>query len=170
MLQLETNRLLFRRYVTTDLPFITELVRNSLVMQYIDDGHVKNEAYANELLLRMQQQYDNFDDYGLHALICKKTGQLIGHAGFVAQVIDDCFEIELGYWIHPNYWRQGFASEATQALKQYAVDEWEIERFVSMIMVGNEGSVRIAEKNGLTLEKVFLQHEKEVQLFSYCKK
>lgn len=98
MLQLETNRLLFRRYVTTDLPFITELVRNSLVMQYIDDGHVN------------------------------------------------------------------------QALKQYAVDEWEIERFVSMIMVGNEGSVRIAEKNGLTLEKVFLQHEKEVQLFSYCKK
>lgn len=165
-LQLRTERLLFRRYTEEDLPFLQQLVHNEEVMRYIGDGQVKDEAYALSLYTRMHEQYRNFDDYGLHMLIHHDTGERIGHAGIVAQVIDDCFEIEVGYWIHPVYWRQGYAFEAAAAVTRYATEECGIERLVSMIMKGNSGSIRIAEKNGFTLEKTIQAQGKEVLIYA----
>lgn len=164
-LQLQTERLHFRRYIEDDLPFLCDLVTNADVMRYIGDGLPQDKTYAYDLYARMQQQYTNFDDYGLHLLIDRETGERIGHAGIVAQVIDDCFEIELGYWIHPRFWHQGYAYEAAAALTHYAVEECEIERVVSMIHVDNAASIHIAQKNGFTLEKQLQQDGQNVLIY-----
>lgn len=165
-LQLQTERLLFRRYIEEDLPFLRQLVEDPDVMRYIGDGQRKDEQYARSLYMRMHEQYRNFDDYGLHMLIHRETGERIGHAGIVAQVIDDCFEIEVGYWIHPRYWQQGYAYEAAAALTHYATEECGIERLVSMMMKGNIASMRIAEKNGFTHEKTIVADGHEVYIYS----
>lgn len=165
MLNLQTNRLMFRRYTMDDLAFVEELVTNEHVMQYIGSGVVKDCAYAIQLIERMLEQYDNFDDYGLHALVHKETGQRIGHAGLIAQIIDDAFEIELGYWIHPDFWQQGYATEASRALKQYAEQELELERYVSAIQVGNVASRKVALQNGMKLEKQIEMEGKHVEIY-----
>jgi len=165
MLQLETNRLKFLRYTEADLPFILTLVTDARVMRFIGDGSVKDEAYARQLLSRMQEQYKNFDDYGLHLLIDKQTGAKIGHAGIVAQLIDDAFELEVGYWIHPDYWQQGYGFEAAEALVHYADEEIWLERYISAIQVGNTGSRAIALKNGMQLEKVIDMQGKQVEIY-----
>ena len=165
MLKLETNRLMFRRYTMDDLAFVEQLVTNEHVMKYIGSGVVKDRTYAIELIERMIEQYDNFDDYGLHVLRHKETGQRIGHAGLVAQIIDDAFEIELGYWIHPDFWQQGYATEASRALKQYAEQELELERYVSAIQVGNIASRKVALQNGLKLEKQIEMEGKQVEIY-----
>ena len=165
MLNLETNRLMFRRYTMDDLAFVEQLVTNENVMKYIGSGVVKDRTYAIQLIERMMEQYDNFDDYGLHVLLHKETGQRIGHAGLVAQIIDDAFEIELGYWIHPDFWQQGYATEATRALKQYAEQELELERYVSAIQVGNVASQKVALQNGLKLEKQIEMEDKQVEIY-----
>lgn len=164
-LHLQTDRLYFRRYIEDDLPFLRELVTNEHVMRYIGNGQPQDEAYAYDLYARMQQQYNNFDDYGLHMLIHRETGERIGHAGIVAQVIDNCFEIELGYWIHPNFWGQRYGYEAAAALTHYAVEECEIERVVSMIHVDNAASIRIAEKNGFMFEKQLREDGQDVLIY-----
>jgi len=165
MLNLETNRLMFRRYTMDDLAFVEQLVTNENVMKYIGSGVVKGRTYAIQLIERMMEQYDNFDDYGLHVLVHKETGQRIGHAGLVAQIIDDAFEIELGYWIHPDFWQQGYATEATRALQQYAEQELELERYVSAIQVGNVASQKVALQNGLKLEKQIEMEDKQVEIY-----
>ena len=165
MLNLETNRLMFRRYTMDDLAFVEQLVTNENVMKYIGSGVVKDRDYAIQLIERMMEQYDNFDDYGLHVLVHKETGQRIGHAGLVAQIIDDAFEIELGYWIHSDFWQQGYATEATRALKQYAEQELELERYVSAIQVGNVASQKVALQNGLKLEKQIEMEGKQVEIY-----
>lgn len=167
MLQLSTTTIQFQRYCAHDLPQIVALVTNEDVMRYIGDGQVKDEVYAKQLLTRMQEQYDNFDDFGLHKLILKDTGEMIGHAGLVAQIIDDAFEIELGYWLHPDYWGHGYAFEAAQALLHYATEELELERVISVIQTKNVASIRIAEKNGLKLEKTIMHEGKEVHVYCY---
>ena len=165
MLQLETNRLRFVRYEEQHVPFITELVTDPRVMRFIGDGQPKDAHYARQLLERMQRQYHNFDDYGLHLLVHKETGDYVGHAGIVAQIIDDYFEIELGYWIHPNFWQQGYGFEAAKALHDYCDAEVWLERYVSLIQVGNEGSKRIARKNGMTREKTIEMDGKQVEVY-----
>ena len=165
MLKLETNRLMFRRYTMDDLAFVEELVTNENVMKYIGSGVIKDRDYAIQLIERMIEQYNNFDDYGLHVLVHKESGQQIGHAGLVAQIIDDAFEIELGYWIHPDFWGQGYATEASRALKQYAEQELELERYVSAIQVGNVASQKIALRNGMQLEKQIEMEGKCVKIY-----
>ena len=164
-LTITTERLKFRRYTMDDLPFVETLVKNPNVMRYIGDGLVKDSEYAKQLIIRMQKQYDNFDIYGLHALEHKETGELIGHAGIVAQIIDDTFEIELGYWVAPKFWQQGYGFEAANALKTYADEELELERYVSAVQVGNEGSKQIALKNGMHLLKTIEMDGKEVEIY-----
>lgn len=165
MLLLETNRIVFKRYTEADLMEIEQLVTNEQVMRYIGDGQVKGADYAMNLLSRMQEQYTKFDDYGLHKLIHKETGDFIGHAGLVAQIIDDAFEMELGYWIKPEFWRQGYGFEAAQALARYADEEMWLKRYVSAIQVGNAGSKAIALKNGMQLEKVIEMEGKQVEIY-----
>lgn len=165
LLQLETNRLYFKRYSDTDLPFVTELVTNPHVMQFIGDGIHKTEEYARELIKRMLEQYENFGDYGLHLLIDKETKAYIGHAGIVVQIIDHAFELEIGYWIHPHYWGKGYGKEAAQALAQYADEELELERYVAAVQIGNIGSQKIAQAMGMHVEKVIEMDGKQVQIF-----
>ena len=83
----------------------------------------------------------------------------------VAQIIDDAFEMELGYWIAPDYWQQGYGFEAARALKHYANEEIYLERYVSAIQVGNTGSKQIALKNGMKLEKVITMEGKQVEIY-----
>ena len=158
MLELTTARLIFERYTPKDLPFIEKLVMDQAVMKYIGSGQAQNAEYAKQLLERMLEQYENFEIFGLHKLQLKETGDIIGHAGLVAQVIDDAFEIELGYWIVPTYWQQGFATEAARALKEYAEKELELDRFISVIQINNEASLKIATTNGMKLEKT-IEHD-----------
>ena len=165
MLELETNRLSFRRYTLEDLPFVYGLVSDARVMRYIGDGKVKDLSYAKNLIHRMIEQYNNFDDYGLHLLIEKDTNESIGHAGIVAQIIDDAFELELGYWIHPTFWGQGYGQEAANALANYANEEMGLERYISAIQVGNTASEKIALSNNMFLEKEIEMEGKRVQIY-----
>ncbi|MCH7322692.1 GNAT family N-acetyltransferase [Solibacillus sp. MA9] len=165
MLNLTTKRFWFERYTKEDIAFVLELVSNPDVMNYIGDGQIKGIPYAENLIERMLEQYKNFGDYGLHKLVLKETDEVIGHAGLVAQIIDDAFEIELGYWIKPEFWQQGYGYEAAHALKIYADETLYLERYVSAIQVGNEGSKRIALKNGMQLEKVIQMEGKEVEIY-----
>lgn len=168
MLQLSTTNLHFKRYVEEDLQQIARLVAMKEVMQYIGDGTVKDLAYAQTLLVRMQEQYANFDDFGLHKLVLKETGDMIGHAGIVAQIIDDAFEIELGYWLFPDYWGHGYAAEASAALLHYAIEELELERVISVIHIDNAASIAIAKKNGMHLEKTIVHEGQDVHVYCWC--
>lgn len=165
MLNLNTKRLIFERYTENDLPQVIELVSDPAVMKFIGNGHSKDEEYAIRLIERMKEQYRNFDDYGLHKIVHHQTGDFIGHAGLVAQVIDDTFEIELGYWIKRAYWGQGYGFEAAQALAIYADEELWLHRYISAIQVGNEASKKIALKNGMHLEKVIEMDRKMVEIY-----
>lgn len=93
MLNLNTKRLIFERYTENDLPQVIELVSDPAVMKFIGNGHSKDEEYAIRLIERMKEQYRNFDDYGLHKIVHHQTGDFIGHAGLVAQVIDDTLKL-----------------------------------------------------------------------------
>ncbi len=165
MLKLSTKRLIFERYDASDLQYVIQLVTDPEMMKYIGNGNTKDEAYAAQLIERMQLQYKNFDDYGLHKLVLKDTREFIGHAGIVAQIIDDAFELELGYWIKREYWGKGYAFEAAQALANYANKEMWLERYISAIQVGNEASKAIAIKNGMTLEKIIEMEGKQVEIY-----
>ena len=56
--------------------------------------------------------------------------------------------VEFGYTIFPDFRKNGYASEAAQALMDWATRQHGVRRFVVSISPGNEPSLRLARKFG----------------------
>lgn len=69
-------------------------------------------------------------------------------------------ELEIGYWIGRPFWNQGFASEAAQAVKDYAFDVLGVNALVAGYADFNPASGKVQHHLGMTQtgsEKVFVQ-------------
>jgi RimJ/RimL family protein N-acetyltransferase len=176
MLTLETVRLVIRPFSMDDLPAIHRILDAEL-----HDADFGTEA-AKTLDERAQWLqwtilgYEQFaklhqPPYGERAVVLKQTGQLIGACGYVPCL--DAFEqlpafsastnispagfrtTELGlfYAIAPAYHRQGYATEATQAMIQYAFEELRLKRIVATTTYDNAASIGVMRKLGMRIEK-----------------
>jgi ribosomal-protein-alanine N-acetyltransferase len=75
-------------------------------------------------------------------------------------------ESEIGYMIHQPFWRQGIASEAAIATRDYALNELGKRRLISLIRPINIPSQGVAVKVGMTVEKTTFHKEIEHLVFS----
>ena len=64
-----------------------------------------------------------------------------------------------GYVLAQDAWGQGYATEAARASMQYAFEKLDRARLISLIRAENTPSRRVAERNGLKVEKEAIFHE-----------
>lgn len=102
-----------------------------------------------------------FYEFGIWALVDKKSGALVGKAGLscpedgefpvpLEEDGDDRVVLELGYHIFEPYRRQGYAVEACQAILAYAREQWENCLIYAKIDASNEASIGVAKACGFT--------------------
>lgn len=60
-------------------------------------------------------------------------------------------ETELGYDFRSDHWKQGFATEAAAAVRDFGFHSLRLPRIISLIRPGNRSSQRVAEKIRMTL-------------------
>jgi len=87
--------------------------------------------------------------YGPWVLVARDEGSVGGSAGFLGTLPQDC-AIELGYGVHPLYRNRGYATEASQALIEWALSQPSVERVLAKCDAGNPPSIRVLEKAGMT--------------------
>jgi RimJ/RimL family protein N-acetyltransferase len=97
--------------------------------------------------LAHQAQYG----YGLFSVFHRASRKLIGDCGLENMEVDGVHETELGYDFRSDYWNQGLATEAAEAVCDFAFQTLELPRLVSLIRQGNHASRRVAEKIGMRL-------------------
>ena len=84
--------------------------------------------------------------YSYLAVDQKETGKLVGTVGLWNS--EPWPETELGYWLLPEMQGMGFASEAANAVIEFAFNELNLDTFVSYIVEENTPSIRLAERLG----------------------
>lgn len=72
--------------------------------------------------------------------------QALGYTGFLGSTLIP----GMGYLIHPDYWRQGYTSEAVRAALGYGFQTLGFERVELWIHSGNTASQRLAQRCGFT--------------------
>ena len=77
----------------------------------------------------------------------KATGELIGDAGF-SQVEGKPREVEVGYCVGCKYRRRGYAAELLRGISDYIAARFSVGVIYGRVVHGNEGSVKVLEKNG----------------------
>ena len=66
-------------------------------------------------------------------------------------------QVELGYRLHPDYQRRGYAREAVAAIIDYLVDSHAIHRFVAVTAAPNTASIALLRSLGFRKEGEFRQ-------------
>jgi RimJ/RimL family protein N-acetyltransferase len=151
LIQIETEKLLLRRWLEEDLEPYARLCADPEVMRFIGNGSTLNREQSGEQVSRFVRHWDE-RGFGLWALEEKESGAFIGFAGLSYQ--EDWPEgehkTEVGWRLDRAFWGRGLATEAAKASVTYGLEALGLERIISIIQPGNTASRRVAEKAGLT--------------------
>jgi len=147
---LETPRLILRHYVTADVDALSEVLCDRENMRYYPNPFVRAdvEAWIEKNLRRYREH-----GLGRWALVLKADRKFAGDCGLVHQQVDGATEVEVGYALARNYQGQGLATEAARACLDYAFSDLGLQRVISLIRPENLPSRRVAERNGMSVEK-----------------
>jgi RimJ/RimL family protein N-acetyltransferase len=149
---LETKRLIIREYTPDDFDALYEILSDEETMQYYPKPYDENGV--NRWIKWCIDSYVQHG-FGLWALELKETGTFIGDCGISMQYIDGEILPEIGYHIHKNYWRRGYAKEACAAVKQWFFQNTEFESVYSYMNRDNVASCATAAANGMTRIKAY---------------
>ena len=79
---LETQRLLLREMTQADYPALAEILQDRVAMFAYE--HAFSDEETQTWLDRMRERYAK-DGFGLWAVVCKETGEMIGQCGLTWQ-------------------------------------------------------------------------------------
>lgn len=117
----------------------------------------ESERHCREMQLRWHAR-EEFD-FCFHR---RSDGLLVGKGGL--HTIDwSVPKFEIGYWIRSSSTRQGFATEATLALAELAVQRLGANRLEITSDARNAASRRVAEKSGFELEGIRRSSRRDAQ-------
>ena len=109
---------------------------------------------SKETLGWIERNRARFAEYGGGLFGMELRGELIGDCGPTYHEIEGRQELEVGYDVRRDLWGKGLATEAARAVMGFAFARWQPYRLISLIRPENLQSRRVAEKNGLALDKV----------------
>jgi len=167
--QKETEHLIIRKLDYADIPAWESFFINNNNLPFLGLNMDLDAKAQSKEWIELQLQRYNDNRFGHHALIHKKTNKLVGQCGLLTQEIDNEKVVEIGYHILPEYWGQGYASEAAMKFRDYAFQNMICDSLVSIIHIDNIASQRVAEKNGMKKIKQTRYYNMDVYVYQIKK-
>ena len=159
----ETERLTMRQYTYADAPQLRAIIGDPETMKYYEKPY--DEAGVRRWINWNLENYDSLG-FGLWVLERKEGGAFIGDCGITMQIIDHRIVPEIGYHVHRDFWKQGYASEAARACRDWIFLHTPFQTVYSYMNAENAGSCRVAEKNGMTLRKTYDEGGQRLKVYS----
>ena len=146
-MDLYTPRLHLRCLEKTDLPALSTLCADPMVMRYFPKplNDQESEAFASKIRTLYQKQ-----GWGICAVEKRDNGEFIGIVGLI-QSTGQGFPlghpfVEMTWRIRSEYWRQGFAFEAASACLDYGFTQLNLDALYAFTAKINGPSICVMEK------------------------
>lgn len=157
----ETERLILRELLPTDVDGMYELDSDPAVHKYLGNNPVKDKAQIIEVINFVRQQYiDN--GIGRWAIIEKTNNTFIGWAGLklVKEMTNNHINhYDLGYRLIRKYWGQGLATESAKAAVAYGFDQLNIKEIFAAAHIENHSSNNLLQKLGFKLVETYFDFD-----------
>ncbi|MCH4170852.1 MAG: GNAT family N-acetyltransferase [Lactobacillus sp.] len=123
---LKTKRLGFSNWQLADLPLAQQLWGDPAVTKYISQSGIFSPA---TIVTRLHTEITTEKQQGVQywPLFNLQTTQFVGCCGL--RPSDSGFE--LGYHLRPEFWHQGYGTEAAQAVITYAFSQLKLPKLVA---------------------------------------
>ena len=159
-IKIETEHLSLRLLTENDLDNLEQLNADSGVRAFFPDG-IQNRAQTEK---RMLELINNYKEHNLPGFIIseKESNAFLGRCGF--SLLENN-EVEVGYLLHKNYWGKGYATEALNALLNWAKKNISHEYIVAFSPTEHVASQCVMKKAGMTLYKTDIAHGVECKFY-----
>ncbi len=150
---LKTERLILRRMTRRDIEGVYCYARDPEVTRFLLWESHKSPSQTRAYLSYLERKYrrGEFFDWGIEL-----DGRIVGTCGFSAIYTDDN-RAELGYVLSREHWGRGIAAEAAKAVIKFGFERLQLNRIESRYMIGNEKSLSVMKKCGMTFEGIMRQ-------------
>ena len=158
----ETNRLLVRKLIMTDLNAFHKMQSNPLVMQYAT-GIVKDlEGHKNELSDLISKYDEVNNDFWIYAIVRKFDDAFIGTCAIVKNENDD----EIGYRFLQEYWDNGYGTEVCKGIIDYCRKN-NFKKLIAYAVDENIASHKILQKLKFKFVKKQIAEDLQMQETKY---
>ncbi|MGH3661258.1 MAG: GNAT family N-acetyltransferase [Micromonosporaceae bacterium] len=144
-----TERLILRCWQPADLAPYAAMNEDPETMAHLNGtmDHAATERLVTHLIGMWHLR-----GFGMWAIELRQDGSFAGRAGLyqTSQWPDP----EVAWSIRRDLWSQGLATEAGAAVLRFGFTECGLDRIISLPSPDNTPSVRVAEKLGLSFEKI----------------
>ena len=148
---IETERLFIRPFADFDYKDLYEYLSIPEIYKF-EPGQPITIDEAKELSIKRSKGNDFL------AVVLKENDKMIGHLYFKQIEPVERETWELGYIFNPNYHRNGYASEASDAITRYAFKNYKIHRIMARCNPDNVASWKLLEKIGYIREGHFKKY------------
>ena len=154
--KLETERLNLRELTHDDAQSIFNCFSNEEVTRYYGQEPFIEIKQAENLVELFSKNFAA--KRGIRWGIERKgTKEIIGTIGFnVWSPIHR--RAEIGYEIHPDYWRKGYTLEAVSEIVSYGFEHMGLTRIGAVVFIENEASNKLLTKFGFQQEGILREY------------
>lgn len=156
MIDLETTRLVLRRFAADDVDFVLDMYSRWEVQRYI--GRSPRLMASREEAVERVDRYAAWADAepsGVWLIADRATGERFGTAllkGLLAsgpvEPLAPSGETEIGWHLHPDAWGRGIASEAASRVLAYAFEAG-LDHVLAVTNPENTASQAVARRIGM---------------------
>ena len=146
-----TQRLLLRDFVEADWTAVLAYQRDARYLRYYPwTNRTPDDARAFVGIFLEWQRETPRRRFQL-AITLKDGDRLVGNCG-LRRKPDNDWEADIGYELNPEFWGNGYATEAAHALVNHGFRELGLHRISSWCIADNTASARLLERLGFRQE------------------
>src|SRR5882757_2259042 len=148
MTTLQTERLTLRPLIESDTEAYAAMRYHPEVAKWLPSADGDPLAGARATIGRFQTSWQErrYAPWGLF-----QDGRLIGHGGL--NFVPEFGETEVLWALHPDAWRQGYATEMARAALDYGFKDLKLELIFAMTRPDNDPSRAVMTRLGMTYRK-----------------
>ena len=150
-LQILTKRLRLRELTHADVDAVLSYQSDPRYLRYYE-WTLRTRDDVVDFVQMFMDWRDEVPRYRIQlAIELRSSGRLIGNCG-IRRKSGASGEADIGFELDPEYWGNGYATEAGDALVRFGFHELKLHRISSWCIADNVASKRVLEKLGLRLE------------------
>lgn len=155
-IELETERLYLKEIEKQYEHAYYDIMSRKDVTAYYGMDPLESIDQAKQMIQSFKKTFMNHR--GIRwGLILKENEKFIGTVGLNNLVLHSK-RAEIGYEIHPDFWRKGYTSEAILAVLDYSFNDLKLNRVGAVTFPANEPSNNLLIKLGFKLEGISRQY------------
>lgn len=148
---LQTERLILREHAIYDAEALFALRTNETVMKYIYRERPKGLFEVKALINTLHKGLENGDNLVWVIALKENPQQMIGSIGYYRTDFAN-HRAEIGYMLHPDYWRMGIISETLVKTIAFGFYNIKLHSICADVSPENNASTQILLKHGFKKE------------------